>query len=126
MDSREKIMQAGDKNPCQAMISALFNDEYADAWFQLNKLCESIFQEAYQNALKEQCYEHLREKYCRVEFLNAFAWYSTPCHIIEFRFKGYPAEEAEWEENGLDNIYSRGPVTDTFKMYEYELVDYIK
>ena len=52
MDSREKIMQAGDKNPCQAMISALFNDEYADAWFQLNKLCESIFQDAYKNTLK--------------------------------------------------------------------------
>ena len=35
-------------------------------------------------------------------------------------------EDAEWEENGLVNIYDKGPVKDTFRMYEYELVDYIK
>lgn len=126
MDSREKIMQAGDKNPCQTMFCSLFTNEWQDAWFQLNKLCDSIFQETYQNALKEPCYAHLRSKYCRVEFLNAFAWFSGPCHIIEFRFNGYPAEDAEWEENGLVNIYDKGPVKDTFRMYEYELVDYIK
>ena len=126
MDSREKIIQAGDKNPCVALFNAMYKDEYADAWLRLNKLCDSIFQEAYQNALKEPCNAHLRDKYCRAEFLNAFAWYSTPCHIIEFRFKGYPIEEVEWEDSGLMNIYTKRPAIDTFRMYEYELVDYIK
>lgn len=119
-------MQAGDKNPCRWGIGALTLDELADAYVRQNKFYRSIFQEAYQNALKEPCYKHLHNKYCRVEFIRADTYTGAQCMIIEFHFNGYPAEDAEWEENGLVNIYDKGPVKDTFRMYEYELVDYIK
>lgn len=125
MDSWEKIKEAGDKNPCSGFYKAMFMHELYDAHIKLNRFCQDIFQTAYQNALKNSCYEHLRNKYCRVEFVRAEAYSSHPCMIIEFHFKGYLKEEAEFEDAGLENLNGSVPVNDKFRMYEYELVDYI-
>lgn len=127
MTSSEKIQAAGDKNPCQKLFNALYMDEYYKAIEELRDLCHKNFQEMYQNALKQSCYKHLVGKYCRAEFKRVnFVYCRTMCYLIEVCFWGYPMEEAEWEDAGLVNIHSQAPVEDKFRLYEYELVDYIK
>lgn len=126
MTSSEKIQAAGDKNPCEKLYSALYMDEYYDALRKLRDFCEDSFQEMYQNALEQSCYKHLVGKYCRVEFLKVNPVSHSTCSLIEIHFLGYPVEEAEWEDAGLVNIHSQAPVEDKFRLYEYELVDYIK
>ena len=127
IDCREKIRRAGDKNPCRAMLNALYTYEYRDAWLHLNRVCKNIFQDAYENAVKCDVYKHFAEKYCRTEFVRANAFFSEgTCHIIEFSFLGYLKEDAEFEENGLENLNRRPPVEEKFRIYEYEFVDYLK
>ena len=122
MDSWEKIKSAGDKNPCMQMFNAMYMDEFWSAHDKLNAVCSSIFEEAYKNAIKNDCYKHMAEKYIKVEFSHALAWYSSPCHIIEFHFKG----TMKSEDYCVDEVMSQYPVDDSFRMYEYEFVDYLK
>ena len=115
MDSLEKIQKAGNKNPCMGLRAALFMHELDPYIKQLNTICNDKFEQLYYVFFKE------KDKFSKKEFIYARPIESHPCYIIEVHFNGWLSGDGTEEvEVGRDV-----PIESSFRLYEYEFVDYL-
>ena len=115
MDSADKILKPGKKNPCNGIRAAIFMTELPPLLKQLNKICKDNFDKFY----NEFCQE--KDKFSKTEFLYARPIDTSPCYIIEVHFNSWLSGDGTEEvEYGRDV-----PIESFFRLYEYEFVDYI-